>query len=140
MRAAVAFDAVHGGMSHLMRTRFTATALGAVYRQVSQWTRGAARVCLVMDNWPVHRHPRAWKAIEEDDRLRVLWLPTYSPWLNPAEKVWKWVRQRRIHMHGYCESLPELGSAIDRTVASAGERPEEMLRYTGTGNGKLYST
>lgn len=123
-----------------MRTHFTATAVAAFYRAISRWADEANRLYLVMDNWPVHYHRRAWKGIQEDPRISVLWLPTYSPWLNPAEKLWKWVRQRRVHMHTHSKDLRELRKCIDGTLNLAATMPEEILSFTGTGDYKLYST
>lgn len=140
VRAAVAFDPASGRSMHLMRSRFTVSAMAAVYRAIGAWAAGARQVFVVMDNWPVHRHPSAWRGLEEDSRLRALWLPTYSPWLNPAEKVWKWVRQRRCHMHGHSHDLGGLRQSISRALDQASQCPQEMLRYTGTGGCKLYGT
>jgi len=141
VRAAVALDACSGGSVYLLRSRFTAPALGAMYRTITEFVGPAARrIYLVMDNWLVHRHPKAWAAITADPRIEVLWLPTYSPWLNPTERIWKWVRQHRIHMHGCSDSLPDVRDLLDRTLTLATRSHEEIRRYTGVGNDKLYVT
>ncbi len=140
VRAAVAFDPVSGNSTHLMRSSFTVSAVGAVYRAIAAWTAKAERVVLVMDNWPVHYHERALKALREDPRLEIKWLPTYSPWLNPAEKVWKWVRQKRGHMHNLASDMTALRAMIDGALTQAESIPAEMLKYTGMGKSKLYGT
>jgi hypothetical protein len=138
VRAAVALDPVGGRLAHRLASSFSVGELARTYRFFSKMWEGIERIFLVMDNWPNHSHPEAWVGIEADERIEVLWLPTYAPWLNPAEKVWKWLRQRLTHMHPYADDLPSLRRAIDRAFDSANNTPEAMLRYTGTGKCKLY--
>jgi hypothetical protein len=140
VRAAVALNPVCGALHHRMSWSFRAPTMGNFYRLLSQSNPRATSIFLVMDNWPVHAHPKAWRAITDDARMQVLWLPTYAPWLNPAEKVWKYTRQRLTHMHPYAEDLATLKNRIDQTLEAAAADPAAMLRYTGTGNDKLYSS
>ena len=65
----------------------------------------AQKVYLVVDNWPVHFHPDALDALAQDSRLELLALPTYAPWLNPIEKLWRLVRQRVTHAHPWSEDF-----------------------------------
>jgi hypothetical protein len=140
VRAAVVLDAVGGRTAHEMRSHFTAAAVASFVKKVSAWADWAEQIFWVMDNWPVHSHEKVDKAMAADPRMRTLWLPTYAPWLNPSEKVWKWVRQKRCHMHTLSGSLPELRKLIDLTLDDAAAHPEDIRVYTGTGNDKLYGT
>lgn len=58
-------------------------------------------VFLIVDGHPVHRS-RAVKAFVEstDGRLRLFFLPPYSPELNPDEWVWKNVKHDRVGRSG----------------------------------------
>ena len=58
----------------------TEAFLRAVQRQVRR------RLMVVMDRWSVHR--KAAKALAEDDRFKIEWLPAYAPDLNPVDKLW----------------------------------------------------
>jgi len=91
-----------------------------------------------MDNWPVHGHQAAWRAIRADERLQVLWRPTYAPWLNPAEKIWKLIRQKLTHMHPYADDKRSLSMNIERLLNLSAGDPQVLLKYTGTGKSKLY--
>lgn len=54
-------------------------------------------VFLVLDGHPAHRSRVAKKfAADSDGRLRLCFLPGYSPELNPDERVWKQVKHDRI--------------------------------------------
>ena len=140
LRAAAAFDPVGGRLAHRLRRSFPAVEMGRFYELLSRSWPEARRLLLVLDNWPTHSHPRAWRGIETDPRIEVLWLPTYAPWLNPTEKLWKWVRQRLTHLHPYADAWRTLRAALERTLQAAADSPEEILRYTGTGRYKLYSS
>lgn len=140
LRAAIGFDPVRGRLVHRLRSSFTAVEMGRFYRFMSQAWPAVERIVVVMDNWPVHRHPRAWAMLEADRRIQVLWLPTYAPWLNPAEKVWKWLRQKLVHMHPWSGHFTQLRARVDLTLASANNDPRALLRYTGTGYCKLYAS
>lgn len=55
---------------------------------VRRQVRRHGRVTVVMDRWNAHRSAAAALRDELGDRLRVEWLPAYSPDLNPAEQIW----------------------------------------------------
>lgn len=137
VRAAVAYDPAGGQLAHCLRSHFTASAVGAFFAQVGK-RFAQRRIYLVMDNWPVHAHPRVNQVLASDPRLQVLWLPTYAPWLNPTEKVWKWLRQRFVHAHDCSDNLPNLRAGLDRHLTYAAQHPVEILSFTGNGNNKLY--
>lgn len=77
---------------------------------------------LVLDNASYHKTPalRAWFAAHAD-RVRVLWLPTYSPQLNLIERVWRFVKSK-LACHRFWNNLDELTAAaqvvLERTRAS----------------------
>ena len=59
---------------------------------------------IVMDNASFHRKGRLRSLAEEAD-CEVLFLPPYSPDLNPIENFWAWLKRKlRKILHG-CESL-----------------------------------
>ena len=48
---------------------------------------------IVMDNATFHKRQDI-QALIEDAEHTILWLPPYSPDLNPIEQVWAWVKQK----------------------------------------------
>jgi len=54
------------------------------------------QIYLILDNYGVHksRKTRAFLASERGRRLTVVFLPTYSPWLNPIEASWRLIKGR----------------------------------------------
>lgn len=77
-------------------------------------------IYLVLDNSPTHFDDDIDMVLkEENGRLVLLYLPTYSPWLNPIEMVWRSMRYAVTHCELFT-SLSDLTTAfIDyfRTVS-----------------------
>src|SRR5215510_2385129 len=54
---------------------------------------------VLQDKWNIPTHPDVLTALEQYPRINPVWLPTYAPWLNPIEKLWRWLRQAVLHLH-----------------------------------------
>ena len=59
-------------------------------------------------------------------RIPVLYLPPYSPDLNPIERVWKLTRRMAVHN----KYFPEINDIISDVEACFGQwtKPNEVLR------------
>lgn len=73
---------------------------------------------LVMDNASYHRSRTTQAALSlYEDRLLVVWLPKYSPFLNPIERFWLHFKQftvaNRLH-----RSLDDLHASVDAFMLS----------------------
>jgi len=55
------------------------------------------RVVLVIDNAPWHRGGPIDAALRDQPHLEFWRLPSYSPQLNPIERLWKKLRRRATH-------------------------------------------
>lgn len=85
---------------------------------------------LVWDNWPVHRHARVLAALDQL-QISVLWLPTYAPWTNPIEKVWRWAKQTLVHQHRYADAPEQLQQQLATFLDQFQYGSEDLLRYVG---------
>ncbi|EOG9701231.1 IS630 family transposase [Salmonella enterica subsp. enterica serovar Enteritidis] len=50
--------------------------------------RRAKTITLVADNYIIHKNRKVERWLEENPKFRLLFLPMYSPWLNPIERQW----------------------------------------------------
>ncbi|ECE0472585.1 IS630 family transposase [Salmonella enterica subsp. enterica serovar Glostrup] len=50
--------------------------------------RQAKIITLVADNYIIHKSRKVERWLEENPKFWLLFLPTYSPWLNPIERLW----------------------------------------------------
>lgn len=85
---------------------------------------------LVWDNWTVHHHPQV---LAEAQRLNIhiLWLPTYAPWTNPIEKLWRWLKQTHLHYHRKADLWDELKAQVRDFLAQFANGSKPLLRYVG---------
>lgn len=65
------------------------------------------KVAMVLDNVPYHHAKRLKPILERyKHRIELLYLPPYSPDLNPIERVW-WYMRKKITHNRYVESLDQ---------------------------------
>ena len=80
------------------------------------------KLVLVMDNASYHRSATAQAALSLfAERLLVVWLPKYSPYLNPIERFWLHLKHFTVanHLH---RSLDELRLSLERFMESQQNR------------------
>ena len=110
----------------------------AFYQQLDQVYAPARRVYVVQDNWSVHQHPDVWQALSAHPRLHPVWLPTSAPWLNPIEKLWRWLRQDVLKLHRLAADWTELRRRVNAFLDQFATGSHDLLHYVGLlGEGKL---
>ena len=73
------------------------------------------KVILVVDNFIAHKSDLTVRELgryEERGKLKLFFLPSYAPELNPVEKVWQLMRRRVTHNHRF-GSLDEMEGAVE---------------------------
>jgi transposase len=89
---------------------FSAQTFGDFIRYLLQSTQG--KIYLILDNARWHRSKDLKDFFEANrDRLVFIFLPVYSPELNPIERVWR-ITRRMITHNRYFPSLEELRIAL----------------------------
>jgi transposase len=85
-------------------------------RQIS--SHSGRRVVLIIDNVKYH-HARLHAPWRERSRKRFVleYMPTYSPELNPIERVWKLTRRKATH-NKYFPTLEELMTTVENVFDS----------------------
>jgi putative transposase len=63
-------------------------------------------------------------------RLVLLYLPTYSPWLNPIEMLWRHLRREVTHCELF-ETMAALVAAADDFFTRYNRTPERVLSIIG---------
>ena len=74
------------------------------------------KVVLVLDNASYHRSYASLAALALfEERLRVIWLPKYCPFLNPIERFWLHLKTLAAanHLH---HDINDLCLAIDQVI------------------------
>jgi DDE superfamily endonuclease len=78
-----ALNALTGQVDYLDNYIIGREKVSTFYRQLDRRYAHARRVYLIQDNWSIHSHPDVLATLGTLPRLEPIWLPTYSPWLNP---------------------------------------------------------
>jgi transposase len=85
------------------------------------------KIVIVLDNASPHKSHKVKAFVENNkERLELLYLPAYSPDLNPIERVWKNLRYYVTH-NVYFETLTALENAIIDYLKEHA-KPNERLR------------
>ncbi len=112
--------------------------LGKFYQQLDTAYPNATTISVVQDNWSIHRHPDVEAVVAELPRLRRIWLPTYAPWLNPIEKLWRWLRQTVLRQHRLAADWKALQARVREFLDQFGAGSDALLHYVGLhGKGAL---
>ncbi len=123
-------------------------------KQTLNWAR-CSRLFVAVDNHPIHFHkdilgqlerqdwpfaykvPPSWGSSEVAAKhngslpIQLVPLPTYSPWLNPIEKLWRKARQDVLHAHD-CLGQPSKLTALLQAFFNQFTQPSpQLLRYVG---------
>ncbi len=131
MRVVGFLDAVNGRVQAWDFNRVTAPRLRQCWLEAAQSYPKAKTIYLVIDNWPVHFHPKALDALKQDRRVDLLSLPTYAPWLNNIEKLWRWVKQRVTHAHPWCNDFRLFRQQVLAEFHRVASGSPELRRYCG---------
>jgi transposase len=108
------------------------------YAQLDHTYPAADLLYVIQDNWNIHTHLDVLAALACYPRIKPVWLPTYAPWLNPIEKLWRWVRQDVLKMHRWVEDWPRVKQRVRDFLAQFAHSSQELLHYVGlSGKGKL---
>lgn len=87
------------------------TAMMSLYLAELAKAFAGKKVWLVMDRagWHVSKDLRV------PANVRLIFLPPYSPELNPVERLWQWLR-RHVCRNRLFESIEELSAALTRAL------------------------
>jgi len=133
-----ALNALTGRVDYLDAYIIGREKLIKFYRQLVTAYPDAARLYVVQDNWSIHTHPEVQAALVDLPTIEPVWLPTYAPWLNPIEKLWRWLREQVLTLHRLAGDWQALREHVNAFLDQFAEATDELLHYVGLlGEGKL---
>jgi len=108
------------------------------YGRLDQRYPNVEQIYIAQDNWSIHQHPDVLTALSRWPRIKPIWLPTYAPWLNPIEKLWRWLRQDVLKLHRLAGDWLALRQQVRTFLNQFASGSHAVLRYVGLlGEGKL---
>ena len=129
-RIASCLNIVDGQLFSWQRSRFDAGTFGRYLLAVAQHYKEAETIYVALDNWPTHFAEQVQQAIAAS-KLVLLRLPTYAPWTNPVEKVWRKLKQELLHLHRYSSAWAELPQQVEEWLEQFAKGSTALLHYVG---------
>lgn len=133
-----ALNALTGQVTYLDGYIVGREQVSAFYTRLDRAYPAMDLIYVIQDNWNIHTHPDVLTTLARYPRIKPVWLPTYAPWLNPIEKLWRWVRQDILKMHRWVEDWPLVKQRVHDFLDQFAHGSQDLLRYVGlVGKGKL---
>ncbi len=131
-----ALNAITGQVTYRQHHKINLRYLSDFYQVIRADYPDVETIYVAQDNWPVHVHPDVlarlqpqrspfwlvvppnWpeqarsSAARDHLPIQLVFLPTYASWLNPIEKLWRWLRQDVLHLHRHSEDWQALKQAV----------------------------
>jgi DDE superfamily endonuclease len=129
-RIAACLNVLTGQVTAWQRASFRLKTLLAFLRETQTVYPHAQTIFIALDNWPIHFHPFISQALASS-RIVLLPLPTYAPWTNPVEKLWRKLRHDILHLHPLADDWSVLQAAVESWLAIFAPGSLDLLRYVG---------
>lgn len=150
-----ALNVLSGQVTYVQRSGADVQGLRTFLQQLRAAYPQAQAIYAVVDNWPMHVHPdvlstllpqlwtdamprpRHWptqptrRVPRQQLPIYFVPLPTYASWCNPIEKLWRWLKQDKLHLHPYADAWPTLQQEVASWLDQFIHGSEDLLRYTG---------
>ncbi len=111
------------------------------YQQLVQAYVAAKRSYVVQHNWSIRRHDDVVAALATLPQIEPVWLPTYAAWLNPIEKLWRWLRQDVLKLYRHAGDWPAVRQHVRSFLDQFRHGSHDVLRNVGLqGEGTLAQT
>lgn len=109
-----------------------------MYERLHRQYRRARKIYVVQDNWSIHTHEDVLGGLQQWPRIEPVWLPTYAPWLNPIEKLWRWLKTDVLRLHRQAHSFERLKQTVFDFLDQFTQGSNRLLEYVGlSGDGRL---
>jgi transposase len=125
-----ALDACDGRVTSMTRSAMKTRAILKFLHQLRAAYGPGVHLILVWDNWPPH-HQEDVCALALEADMEILYTPTYAPWTNYIEKLWKKLRRDVLWLHRLSDSWVELRRRVNQYLDALDRPNAELLRYVG---------
>lgn len=133
-RIGAVMNIVDASIWYKQRSTFGVKALVNEMTEVSAWVCSChpqvKEINLIWDCWSCHYHPDVLLAAHRAG-ITLIPLPTYAPWENPIEKLWRWLCQEVLHMHHCADAWRTLWKKVDEFLTPFEKGSLELLQYVG---------
>ncbi len=151
-----ALNAFTGQVTYEQCSKVSLKRMSRFYAKVRETYPHAEVIYIAQDNWPIHFHPAVLANLQPQEfpypprfsprwpfnptarvgkedglPIHLLPLPTYASWLNPIEKLWRWLKQEVLHLHRLSDDWEKLKEAVSDFLDRFQNDSPQLLRYVG---------
>lgn len=123
--AYVAISPHDGAMDSLVLPEVSEQAMSFFLREVSE-RHPDEFILMVMDGAGWHRA----RALKVPDNMALIFLPPYSPELNPVEHIWESIRENWFRNEVF-NSIVGVENQLEKALAALESDPESVRSLTG---------
>jgi len=131
-------DISDGSVIFEQRSKIGVDELIILFERTYKKYISARKTYIIMDNWPIHKHPKVLQYLESTN-IDLIFIPTYAPWTNAIEKLWRWLYQDILHLHRHSDDWDILKYLVFNFLKKFENGSKELLRYTGLSNRNIPS-
>lgn len=133
-----AMNALTGAVHYIDGYIVGRAKLVEMYGRLAKVYPKAKTIYVVQDNWSIHTHPEVLEALKAFPQIKPIWLPTYAPWLNPIEKLWRWLKVDIVKLHRLADNWQKLRERVNGFLDQFVQGSDALLKYVGLlGHGQL---
>lgn len=150
-----ALNAMTGQVHYHQTSKISATVQVKFYKALTEAYPNARVIYVAQDNWPNHASPKVlapleaqrtvffpktyptWSTAERYTTppnalpIQLIFLPTYAPWTNPIEKLWRWLKQDVLHLHRFSDHWKDLKQRVVNFMMQFENGSTQLLHYVG---------
>ena len=90
----------------------------SLLRRLVRCYRGMRRIILVLDNVNIHRSRKTERFLKANPKIELVFQPTYHPWVNRIERLWKALHDTVTRNHRYA-NMDDLMLAVRAFMRAA---------------------
>ena len=128
-RIGAVMDGLTGEVIYIQADKFGKLAMADLYQRIRQHYP-QRKVFVVQDNCPFHYCDNVLAMADEQDIIPVF-LPTYASWLNPIEKLWRWLKADILRGHEFAHDPLQLRQVVAEFLEQFVNGSSALLRYVG---------
>lgn len=128
-RIGAVMDGYTGQVCYLQGDKFGKVAMSQLYRQVRE-RYPRRKLYVIQDNVFFHACDDVSATVAELD-ITPVFLPTYASWLNPIEKLWRWLNADVLHGHEFGHDHLLLRQVVADFLDQFADGSSALLRYAG---------
>ena len=102
--------ALNARSGHVIWTEYerkNSTLFLGLLHQLRRSYRGAKRITLIADNYIIHKSKVVNRWLADNPKFKIIFQPTYHPWVNKIERLWKQIHDTITRNHR-CTTMNQL--------------------------------